>query len=84
MQAVGLALPELHHLGVQDVATPTGRSTEVYCSLIPSHPKLSCSRLQDAADEGFLEKEIYNSTGRALFSFLDVHQAQVSLTSILV
>ena len=26
MQAVGLALPELHHLWVQDVATPTRRS----------------------------------------------------------
>lgn len=31
MQAVGLALPELYHLGVQDVATPMGRSRALLC-----------------------------------------------------
>lgn len=76
MQAVGLALPELHYLGVQDVATPTGKSRGLLC---PPPLSQEAPGMQLRASQ---RRSIIPQTGPQ-GPFLNGHQAQVSLTSIL-
>lgn len=91
VQAVGLALPELHHLWVQDVATPTKRSRgfSALCifpavtptpTVTPRTPEEICWDLSNEGSQGGVD---HNSIDRVTSSKHQGPDYQVSLTSIL-
>lgn len=94
VQAVGLALPELYHLWVQDVATPTRRSrglgAQVNPHLPPNHPRApSKAAAGRHLTRVAREEQIWNVTDRGASRKASESQCPlledrwVSLTSIL-